>query len=105
MMKINAIQRERYLPKVSEAISRRWTVGKNRVKKYSEREYVVDDRGIGIPTGRGMRPLESGGLSPEVGCFAVDAVSFQAPPSGASSWWYYRSLYDQGRSPSYRHVL
>ena len=79
-MKINAIQREKYL---SEGYWKDITLldcWKESVKKYSEREYVVDDRGNRY-TYRQMDEAASkvAAFLRKQGVLPGDAVSFQLP--------------------------
>ena len=79
-MKINAIQREKYLSKGYWKDITLLDCWKESVKKYSEREYVVDDRGNRY-TYRQMDEAASkvAAFLRKQGVLPGDAVSFQLP--------------------------
>ena len=79
-MKINAIQREKYLSKGYWKDITLLDCWRESVKKYSEREYVVDDRGKRY-TYRQMDEAASkvAAFLREQGVLPGDAVSFQLP--------------------------
>ena len=79
-MKINAIQREKYLSKGYWKDITLLDCWRESVKKYSEREYVVDDRGNRY-TYRQMDEAASkvAAFLREQGVLPGDAVSFQLP--------------------------
>ena len=98
-MKINTIQREKYLSKGYWKDITLLDCWKESVKKYSEREYVVDDRGNRY-TYRQMDEAAS-----KVAAFLRKQGIVPAPHLERVRGGDYRLLYDRGRSPSHRHVL